>query len=117
MTKAEFVKYLASKGYKVADESQLPSTIDLTKSLGDIKVVAKKAASKKTTKTSNKETEKNASAKEVNGHRGQVADKKEAGKLPQTGDETNQRNLFGFGLISMVLGFILSIFGLRRKNK
>ncbi|KOY77063.1 hypothetical protein RZ71_09670 [Apilactobacillus kunkeei] len=117
MTKAEFVKYLASKGYKVADESQLPSTIDLTKSLGDIKVVAKKAASKKTTKTSNKETEKNASAKEVNGQRGQVADKKEAGKLPQTGDETNQRNLFGFGLISMVLGFILAIFGLRRKNK
>ncbi|MCX8743742.1 LPXTG cell wall anchor domain-containing protein [Lactobacillus sp. B3795] len=117
MTKAEFVKYLASKGYKVADESQLPSTIDLTKSLGDIKVVAKKAASKKTTKKSNKETEKNASAKEVNGHRGQFANKKEAGKLPQTGDETNQRNLFGFGLISMVLGFILAIFGLRRKNK
>ncbi|WP_414827271.1 LPXTG cell wall anchor domain-containing protein [Apilactobacillus kunkeei] len=117
MTKAEFVKYLASKGYKVADESQLPSTIDLTKSLGDIKVVAKKAASKKTIKKSNKETEKNASAKEVNGHRGQFADKKEAGKLPQTGDETNQRNLFGFGLISMVLGFILAIFGLRRKNK
>ncbi|MBV0915276.1 LPXTG cell wall anchor domain-containing protein [Apilactobacillus sp. HBW1] len=117
MTKAEFVKYLASKGYKVADESQLPSTIDLTKSLGDIKVVAKKAASKKTTKTSHKETEKNASAKEVNGHLGQVTDKKEAGKLPQTGDETNQRNLFGFGLISMVLGFIMAIFGLRRKNK
>ncbi|WP_203622137.1 LPXTG cell wall anchor domain-containing protein [Apilactobacillus nanyangensis] len=117
MTKAEFVKYLASKGYKVADESKLPSTIDLTKSLGDIKVVEKKSATKKTTKKSNEETGKNASAKEVNGHRGQVADKKEAGKLPQTGDETNQRNLFGFGLISMMLGFILAIFGLRRKNK
>ncbi|KOY79762.1 LPXTG cell wall anchor domain-containing protein [Apilactobacillus kunkeei] len=117
MTKAEFVKYLASKGYKVADESKLPETIDLTKSLGDINVVDKKADSKKTTKTSNKETEKNASTKEVNGHRGQVADKKEAGKLPQTGDETNQRNVFGFGLISMVLGFIMAIFGLRRKNK
>ncbi|CAI2617281.1 hypothetical protein AKUH3B202X_01400 [Apilactobacillus kunkeei] len=113
MTKNEFIKYLAAKGYKVSDASKLPVTIDLTKSIKGIEVVSKSSrkASKKDVKN------KNNNVRNETDHRGQLNNNEGTKKLPQTGDNTNQSRSFGFGLISIVLGFILAIFGLRRKDK
>ncbi|TMT03044.1 hypothetical protein FD690_00395, partial [Apilactobacillus kunkeei] len=113
MTKNEFIKYLAAKGYKVSDASKLPVTIDLTKSIKGIEVVSKsnRKASKKDVKNNNN------NVRNETDHRGQLNNNEGTKKLPQTGDNTNQSRSFGFGLISIVLGFILAIFGLRRKDK
>ncbi|WP_190242861.1 LPXTG cell wall anchor domain-containing protein [Apilactobacillus kunkeei] len=43
--------------------------------------------------------------------------KEEANKLPQTGDKTNQQAIAGMGVIAMIIGGLLGIFGLRRKNR
>ncbi|CAI2556803.1 hypothetical protein DY042_06915 [Apilactobacillus kunkeei] len=113
ITKNEFIKYLAAKGYKVSDASKLPATIDLTKSIKGIEVVSKSSrkASKKDVKNNNN------NVRNETDHRGQLNNNEGTKKLPQTGDNTNQSRSFGFGLISIVLGFILAIFGLRRKDK
>ncbi|CAI2555831.1 hypothetical protein AKUH4B204J_01380 [Apilactobacillus kunkeei] len=113
MTKNEFIKYLAAKGYKVSDASKLSVTIDLTKSIKGIEVVSKsnRKASKKDVKNNNN------NVRNETDHRGQLNNNEGTKKLPQTGDNTNQSRSFGFGLISIVLGFILAIFGLRRKDK
>ena len=115
----------ASQASKQNSESANASSVEssVESSVAESMAKAEEAKEAANKEEANKEAENKTVDNPVNNtevkHATNKADsvKNDANKLPQTGDKTNQQAIAGVGIIAMIAGAVLGLFGLRRKNK